>query len=130
MEYSIQSPNETGAASDHQPWVMESCRDCIESAALIILLCTTLSDDHADTHHRMWFEYQLLFASHLTILQARSLALFTPIFRNIGDVEALLDRVEAIFRSPHIASRKVQQSLAVLQNTRQNFEAMSPRFSS
>jgi hypothetical protein len=109
---------------------MESCRDCIESAALIILLCTTLSDDHAETHHRLWFEYQLLFASYLTILQARSLAVFMPIFRNVGDVETLLNRVEAIFRLPHIASHKLQQSLAVLQNTRQNFDAMSPRFSS
>lgn len=128
MEYSVRPPNTTIAGSDHGPWVLESCRDCIESAALIIQFCCIDPASRAEEAYRNWCQFQLLFASYLVILQVKSLPSLGPIFRTIGEPEKLLDLVESVFENTRITSTKLQWSLEILRNARHNFETSSPGY--
>lgn len=129
MEYSIQPPNSDGAASDHDPWVLESCRDCIESAALIVQFCGSGFANNLKKSARSWCEYQLLFAAFLVILQTKGQEVFEPVFRIVGHAERLLDRVEGTFELASMESAILQQSLGVLRSVRQGFDASSPQYS-
>lgn len=126
MEYAIQPPGVDGTASDHSPWVMESCRNCIENAALIVQLCRPAPTDafHEATHY--WLEFQLLFAAYLVLLQVRTHALLEPYLRAVGDVERLMDGVEEVFNANINKGPLIRESLAVLVTARRNFDTTSP----
>lgn len=131
--------------SDHEPWILESCRDCLESAALLIYVSGISLDEpvyhrsgemeDVDEHWspertwRSWCDIQLLFAAYLILLQAKSAPALMPVFRNVGEVDGLLDRVERIFESLAVQSVKVEMSLAILRNERHNFDVASPDYS-
>ncbi|KAL1864271.1 hypothetical protein VTK73DRAFT_6002 [Phialemonium thermophilum] len=128
MEYTVRPPDGRTLRSDGEPWILESCRDCIESAALIIYF----SYISAEPVHvirgswRSWFHSQLLFAVYLILLQARVVPSLGPVLRNIGDVDGLLDRVEALLELSPIRSLKEGKSLEILRNERDNFGVSSP----
>ncbi|KAH8897607.1 hypothetical protein GQ53DRAFT_817898 [Thozetella sp. PMI_491] len=126
MEYIVRPPDMQAALSDREPWILESCRDCIESAALIITICWVSSQDAAGRSYRSWLDYQLLFAAYLVLLQVKSVASLAPIFRTLGDIEGMLDSVESMFDASPTASCQIQRSLAILRNERHNFEISSP----
>lgn len=123
MEYAIHPPEADGGAADHSPWVLESCRDCIESLGLIILICSSRRDAGAS---RYWPEYQLLFACYLVLLQVRTQPMLEPYLRVIGNVERQLDSVEEMFRENIHKGPLIRESLSLLMTSRGNFDAVSP----
>lgn len=128
MEYTIQPPNTDGGHLDLVPWVLESCRDCIESAALYIDICYT-GPVRNGWHYRNWCDYQLLFAAYFVILQAKALEVFEPIFRNVKDAETLLDQVEEM-HDPHFSEALIlMRNQTTLKRVRREFDAASPRYS-
>jgi hypothetical protein len=50
----------------------------------------------------------------------------SPVSRNIGDLGDLLDAAERLVESSPLQSLKVQTTLDIMHNARQNFEATSP----
>lgn len=128
MEYTVRPPDVRTLHSDREPWVLESCRDCIESAALIIyFFCIPCeSDISVDLLYKNWCGIQALFAAYLVLLQVRAVTSLVPVFRNIGDVDGLLDRVEKLLESSAQDSLQVNKSLDILRNERHNFEVSSP----
>ncbi|CAK7204281.1 hypothetical protein SEUCBS139899_007036 [Sporothrix eucalyptigena] len=137
LEYTVRPPENVRTLHvDREPWVLESCRDCIESAALLIHLSCLTDQERAPTKdesttvedtYGSWCGLQVLFAAYLILLQVRSVPSLQPIFRNIGDMDALLDKVERAFaRHPVRSSLILDKSLAILQDERRNFEAASP----
>lgn len=128
MEYSVRPPDVRTINSDREPWVLESCRDCIESAALLVYFSciSTESGSPVEKLYNNWCGTQMLFASYLVLLQVRSVTSLIPIFRNIGDLDDLLDRVERIFETLPVESVKAERSLSILRNERHNFDVSSP----
>lgn len=128
MEYSIHPPGADGAASDHSPWVLESCRDCIESVALIIQLCKLQPGSHAYSAPQYWPEYQLLFASYLVLLQVKTHVSLKPYLRALGDTETLLDEVEEVFHVNKYKGPLLERSLTLLAAARRNLPSLSPGY--
>lgn len=126
MEYTVRPPDNGTIQSDQEPWILESCRDCIESAALMIHFAHRSFDPRLPYHN--WIEIQLLVAAHLILLQVKSVTSLFPIFRNMGDFDELLDRVERMLEASPVQSLKVQMSLAIMRNERQNFDVGSPSY--
>ena len=139
LEYTVRPPENVRTLHvDREPWVLESCRDCIESAALLIhLSCLTPEERGTSAGNEdgwcvedvygSWCGLQMLFAAYLILLQVRSVPSLMPVFRNIGDMDALLDKVERAFAThPVRGSLVLDKSLAILQDERRNFEAASP----
>lgn len=126
MEYAIQPPGEDGGAADHSPWVLESCRDCIESVALIVQLCHSRQDGQAAFAPRYWPEYQLFFASYLILVQVRIYPSLEPFLRIVGDVDVLLNMIEDEFRANVRRSPVLEESLNLLITARRNLDATSP----
>ncbi|CAK7228850.1 hypothetical protein SBRCBS47491_007049 [Sporothrix bragantina] len=135
LEYTVRPPDNVRTLHvDREPWVLESCRDCIESAALLIHLWCTPSFERTaekwkpvEDTYGAWCGLQMLFAAYLILLQVRSVPSLQPVFRNIGDMDTLLDKVERVFAShPVRSSMALDKSLAILQDERRNFETSSP----
>ncbi|KAL1896368.1 hypothetical protein Sste5346_004753 [Sporothrix stenoceras] len=139
LEYTVRPPENVRTLHvDREPWVLESCRDCIESAALLIhLSCLTPEERGTSAGNEdgscvedifgSWCNLQMLFAAYLILLQVRSVPSLMPVFRNIGDMDALLDKVERAFTThPIHKSLVLDKTLAILQDERRNFEAASP----
>ncbi|OAA63379.1 Zn(2)-C6 fungal-type DNA-binding domain protein [Niveomyces insectorum RCEF 264] len=137
LEYTVRPPGNTRTLHvDREPWVLESCRDCIESAALIIRLsCLSAADNGQDGRYnaaventyQSWCGLQMLFAAYLLLLQVRSVPSLVPVFRNIGDIDTLLDLVEHAFaRGYPVRSLVLEKSLAILRDERRNFDVASP----
>lgn len=125
MEDAIQPPLAEGAASDHSPWVWESCRDCIESAVLIIQICQRRGPENSYNTLQYWPEYQLLFASYLILLQVRTRPSLEPYLRILGNIDTLLDMVEEIFRTKTYQEALIQKSLLLLVDARHNLDQSS-----
>ncbi|KIH87417.1 hypothetical protein SPBR_04705 [Sporothrix brasiliensis 5110] len=123
---------------DREPWVLESCRDCIESAALLIHLSFPTPEERGTSAGTggglcvedvfgSWCGLQMLFAAYLILLQVRVVPSLRPVFRNVGDADALLDKVERAFAThPVRRSLVLDTSLAILQDERRNFAAATP----
>ena len=128
MEYTVRPPDVRTLHSDREPWVLESCRDCIESAALIIYFSCIPAESGSlvESSYQNWCGTQMLFATYLVLLQVRAVTSLIPVFRNIGDLDGLLDRVESILERTPVESLKVERSLHILRNERHNFEVSSP----
>jgi hypothetical protein len=125
MEDAIQPPPAEGAASDHSPWVWESCRDCIESAVLIIQICQRQGTENPYDTLQYWPEYQLLFASYLILLQVRTRPSLEPYLRILGSIDRLLDMVEEVFRTKTYQEPVIQKSLLLLVDARHNLDQSS-----
>lgn len=128
MEYTVRPPDVRTLHSDREPWVLESCRDCIESAALLIYFFYISYElgTSMELLYKNWCGIQSLFAAYLVLLQVRAVTSLVPVFRNIGDVDGLLDRVERLLECSSGDSLKVKRSLEILRNERHNFEVSSP----
>jgi hypothetical protein len=118
MEYAVRPPDQEATQSDREPWVLESCRNCIESAALMAHLSAGNPGDIALPIS--WLEAEMLFAAHLVILQAKSFEGLAPVFDTVGDAEILLDLIEATFETGARRSSKIRRGLEILRNVRQN----------
>jgi len=129
MEYSVRPPDNRDLRSGREPWILESCRDCIESTALLIHF-SRVPGGESSSISTSWGEVQALFAAYLVLLQARSAGTaLRPIFRSVGDPDELLDWVERTFEAMPLRSLGVSRSLAVLRDERRNFEVASPGYS-
>lgn len=129
MEYTVRPPNHRALHSDREPWILESCRSCIDSAALIIRFShySTGMGETTSISHQSWTDVQMLFASYLVLLQVKPITSLVPILRNIGNPDDLLDKVENMFEDLSVQSLKIDTSLAILRNERHNFNvALSP----
>ena len=131
MEFSVRPPDDIASNSSSAPWVLESCRDCIESAVLIILFLRKRLDyaTGLESAHFSWFHMQLLFAAYLVILQVKAIPVLEQVARRAAEVDDLLDATESIFQNLPLQSVQVQTSLEILRNERGNFEASSPNVS-
>ncbi|KAH7139851.1 hypothetical protein B0J13DRAFT_68285 [Dactylonectria estremocensis] len=131
MEYTVRPPDNRNLHSNQEPWILESCRDCIENAALIIHFTYGLweSGHNERLPYHNWIDLQLLFAAYLVLLQVKSVTSLFPIFRNIGDLEELLNRVEQMLEDSPVKSLKNDMNLAILRNERQNFNIATTPYS-
>jgi hypothetical protein len=98
MEYSVRLPNFTEFQSDNVPWVLESCRNCIKSAALIIYTHRMRfeSASKVELSYYNWCDTQMLFAAYLVILQLKSNPTLTMVLKDFGEINWLLDTVEGM----------------------------------
>ncbi|KAL1969238.1 hypothetical protein VTN77DRAFT_492 [Rasamsonia byssochlamydoides] len=109
------------------PWVLASCRDCIESAKLIIL---TL----AQHRHQMpipragpnWCDVQLLVGSYAVLLSVQTASSFSPPFRDVTEIGELLDMAEDILSGVTATSPGYLRTLEMLTNIRHNFQNSTP----
>ncbi|KAH7129233.1 hypothetical protein EDB81DRAFT_808912 [Dactylonectria macrodidyma] len=131
MEYTVRPPDNRNLHSNQEPWILESCRDCIENAALIIHFTYGLweSGNTERLPYHNWIDIQLLFAAHLVLLQVKSVTSLFPIFRNIGNLDELLNRAELMLEASPVKSLKIDMSLAILRNERQNFNIATTPYS-
>ncbi|ERS98238.1 hypothetical protein HMPREF1624_05021 [Sporothrix schenckii ATCC 58251] len=138
LENTTRPPGHHALHVDPEPWVLESCRDCIESAALLVHLSFPTPEERGtfpgtggglcvEDVFGSWCGLQMLFAAYLILLQVRAVPSLRPVFRNVGDADALLDKVERAFAThPVHGSLVLDTSLAILQDERRNFAAASP----
>ncbi|KAI8238999.1 Hexose transporter HXT13 [Colletotrichum sp. SAR 10_99] len=132
MEYTVRPPDTQALRSDQAPWILESCRDCIEGATLFVhFSCISMDSQSSkmERSYRSWCDIQLLFAAYLVLVQVKSVPALVPIFRVLGDMENLLDQAERMFELFPIDSLKIRKSLEVLRSQRQNLDAASPVYS-
>ncbi|EQB54049.1 hypothetical protein CGLO_06159 [Colletotrichum gloeosporioides Cg-14] len=132
MEYTVRPPDTQALRSDQAPWILESCRDCIEGATLFVhFSCISMDSQSSkmERSYRSWCDIQLLFAAYLVLVQVKSVPALVPIFRVLGDVENLLDQAERMFELFPVDSLKIRKSLEVLRSQRQNLDAASPVYS-
>ncbi|KKA16353.1 hypothetical protein T310_10049 [Rasamsonia emersonii CBS 393.64] len=118
----------SAVAEQHlKPWVFASCRDCIESAKLIIL---TLAQ-----HQRQvpmpragpnWCDIQLLVGSYAVLLSVQTAPSFSAPFRDVAEIGELLDMVEEILSGVTETSQGILRTLEILTNIRHNFQNSTP----
>ncbi|KAJ0326014.1 hypothetical protein Brms1b_000231 [Colletotrichum noveboracense] len=132
MEYTVRPPDTQALRSDQAPWILESCRDCIEGATLFVhFSCISMDSQSSkmERSYRSWCDIQLLFAAYLVLVQVKSVPALVPIFRVLGDMENLLDQAERMFELFPVDSLKIRKSLEVLRSQRQNLDGASPVYS-
>ncbi|KAF7167778.1 hypothetical protein CNMCM6106_003221 [Aspergillus hiratsukae] len=121
------SPPSSGighAEQQLEPWVFASCRECIESAKLILL---TLSRSlQCGGMSLTWSETQLLVGSFAVLLSVQTSTSFSYAFRNTVGISQLLNTVEELLSTFGTVSIGGQQTLEMLSNMKRNFEASSP----
>jgi len=116
----VRPPNSQNPQSEREPLVLESCRACIESAALFIrFLDVAPAANRSAAHHTPrfqfgWYNGQILFAAFLVLLQVKSIPMLVPILRSIGDVERLIERVGQMFESDAQTSPMTNRYLEIL----------------
>lgn len=107
-----------------EQWIFVSCRECIESAKLIIL---TLSWSLQCEGTRLtWCETQLLVGSFAVLLSVQTATSFSEAFRNTLEISQLLNTVLELLSAFGTVSLGGQQTLEMLSNMKRNFEASSP----
>jgi hypothetical protein len=123
LENSTPSSGIVYAEQQLEPWIFASCRECIESAKLIIL---TLSWSlQCEGMLLTWCETQLLVGSFAILLSVQTATSFSHAFRNTVEISQLLNSVEKLLAT-FGTSIGGQQTLEILSNMRRNFEASSP----
>lgn len=127
MEYKARPPDNQAMQSDQQSWILESCRKCIENAALIIHFLHQSSTQDCAPHS--WVDLQLMMGAYLVLVQAKTTQAFLPIYRSVGDPEALLNFVEHALEASTFRSRKVYRTLEILRDERRSFEASTTPYS-
>ncbi|CAK7233479.1 hypothetical protein SCUCBS95973_008608 [Sporothrix curviconia] len=145
LEYTVRPPENLHTLHiDSEPWVLNSCSDCIESAAMLIYFACARPPQQSSIFWRPvedsygpWCSLQMLFAAYLILLQVRSVPSLEPIFSSVGDSDVLLDMVEHAFATHPMGGAALvlemdtpavlDQSLMILKNERRNFEAASPQ---
>lgn len=118
----------TPGGSHHgvDPWVFESCRNCLENAGLIILSQHAYSLSPGPNPYHSWCDLQLLVASYAVLLQMQTVPALAPVFGDIREIDRLLDAAEAVLSHVPFMSRSTEQTLEVLRNIRHNFSIGTP----
>lgn len=131
MEHSATSPGEgisRETVSQHftEPWVIESCRACIESACLLILFQESTTSTPLGSHYHNWCDLQLLTASYTVLLQVQSTLMLAPLSPKYEDIENILDTAETVMHNVTYKSNGIHQTLDILMNIRHNFGIQTP----
>ncbi|KAF4629864.1 hypothetical protein G7Y89_g8279 [Cudoniella acicularis] len=117
----------TGLHKDFEPWVLESCRSCTENAALIILSQYAQCKSPNSVPCHSWCELQLLVGSYAVLLQVQSVPGLAPMFRDLGEIDSLLDAAEVVLSSVPFNSLSTSRTLEVLTNVRHNMTLQTPQ---
>jgi hypothetical protein len=117
-----------GVSERHlESWVLTSCRDCIESAKLIILtLAQNKLERSIPRTDPSWCDIQLLVGSYAVLLSVQTASSFSAPFRNVTEIGELLDVAEEILSGVTATSPGFLRTLDILTNIRHNFQSSTP----
>lgn len=112
---------------DFDPWVLESCRSCTENSGLIILTQHAQYKSAETQPYHSWCELQLLVGSYAVLLQVQSVPALAPMFRDLGEIDSLLDAGEVVLSRVPFNSLSTWRTLEILTNIRHNLTLQTPR---
>ncbi len=119
MEQSASPPEVMSTHQGIQPWVLDACQMSVKSA-LMILSCSSNGRPH-----RNWVDTQLLLAAYLMTIQAQLKPENSGLEREIGNVDAILDRAEEALGTSNDAT-VTRWTLEIMRNVRRNVAAALP----
>jgi hypothetical protein len=112
---------------EFEPWVLESCRSCTENAGLIILAQHAQYKSADTVPYHSWCELQLLVGAYAVLLQVQSVPALAPMFRDLGEIDSLLDAAEMVLSNVPFTSLSTLRTLEALTNVRHNLTLQTPR---
>ncbi|KAJ5674128.1 hypothetical protein N7462_009567 [Penicillium macrosclerotiorum] len=147
MEKSATTPPGSVSEADRhlEPWVLEICRDSIESAKLIILVLASqsrhlsgglpassrlplspLHEDQSSPSYLSWTDVQLLVGAYALLLSVQTAASFSFAFREITEIGEILDSAEDVLSGISSQSSGYADTLEILTNIRHTFQNSTP----
>ncbi|KIX93068.1 uncharacterized protein Z520_11125 [Fonsecaea multimorphosa CBS 102226] len=127
----VSATNATNAGPSVQdpildPWVYESCHNCVQNATMIILLHSKRHETTRHEYFESWSNLQHLIAAYAIILQVQASAI-SILLQGYGDPEQLLDLADAALEHGLNRPPNVRESLGILRHIRENFRRDTPR---
>lgn len=109
------------------PWVYESCHNCVQNATMIIMLHSRRHQNGQGRHFESWCNLQHLVAAYATILQVQNSPHMSVLLQDSGDADQLLDAAEVVLGQGLNRPANITETLAMLRHIRQNFQRNTPR---
>jgi hypothetical protein len=124
-ENAVASSNTNSSRQD--PWVYESCHNCVQNATMIIMLHSKRHQTSLRDYFESWCNLQHLVAAYAIIIQVQVSPHMSILLRDSGDADQLLDAAEAILEQGLNRPANVRETLGMMKNIRQNLQKNSPR---
>lgn len=106
------------------PWVYESCANCVQYATMIVLLHAKRHRTSRHEYFENWNNLQHLIAAYAIIVQVQTSPKMSVLL--CGDPSQLLDSVEFVLEEGLNRPLNVRETLNLLRNIRQNFQRHTP----
>ncbi|OAP63945.1 hypothetical protein AYL99_03172 [Fonsecaea erecta] len=103
------------------PWVSESCHNCVQNATMIILLHSKARETKGHEYFESWSNLQHLVAAYAIILQVQESAI-AVLLQGYGDPDRLLDIAEAVLEHGLNRPPNIRETLTILKHIRRNFK--------
>ncbi|KAK5453329.1 hypothetical protein LTS15_006514 [Exophiala xenobiotica] len=107
-------------ASKNDPWVYESCYNCLQNAIMIVLLHTQRPRMSTTDGFQNWCNLQHLIAAFAILVQVQSSPDMSILLRNGVDINTLLDEAEEVLEQGMNRPANIRETLHILRNIRQN----------
>ncbi|KAK5305153.1 hypothetical protein LTR99_004219 [Exophiala xenobiotica] len=105
--------------SKNDPWVYESCYNCLQNAIMIVLLHTQRPRMSTTDGIQNWCNLQHLIAAFAILVQVQSSPDMSILIRNGVDINTLLDEAEEVLEQGMNRPANIRETLHILRNIRQ-----------
>ena len=113
-------------SSRQDPWVYESCHNCVQNAVMIVLLHAKRRQNGLCDHFESWCNLQHLIAAYAVIVQVQNSPQMSILLQESGDPAQLLDVTEAVLEQGLNRPSNIKETLEMLRHMRQNFQRNAP----